>query len=251
MTEEDPIRLLQLTDCHISADPGQYWHGCNPLISLQRICHYINCNETDVTAILATGDLSHDGSVESYHLLASCFRELNGRVYSLPGNHDSVAMHEVLSGIRHFITGNWLIVMLDSSVPGKEAGCLADSEIQYLHDVIDRHPECHVLVAVHHPPQSVGSAWIDAMKIENGDALIHTCTHFPQVHAVITGHVHQAHDIKHDNYRLMTAPSTCHQFLPGAEKFAVDPADPGYRWLELFEDGRIDTGIIRVGELDT
>jgi len=47
----------------------------------------------------------------------------------------------------------------------------------------------------------------------------------------------------------MASPSTCVQFLPKSTAFAVDHAAPGYRWLSLFEDGRIETGVERLDEI--
>ena len=41
-------------------------------------------------------------------------------------------------------------------------------------------------------------------------------------------------------------PSTCVQFKPGSEDFAVDDAAPGYRWFDLHADGRIETAVSRV-----
>ncbi|MNR50293.1 3',5'-cyclic adenosine monophosphate phosphodiesterase CpdA [compost metagenome] len=36
------------------------------------------------------------------------------------------------------------------------------------------------------------------------------------------------------------------QFAPGSEEFQVDSTAPGYRWLRLHADGRLDTGVSRV-----
>ena len=46
--------------------------------------------------------------------------------------------------------------------------------------------------------------------------------------------------------RLLSVPSTCVQFKPHSKDFAVDDVAPGYRWLDLHEDGRIDTEVSRV-----
>ena len=46
--------------------------------------------------------------------------------------------------------------------------------------------------------------------------------------------------------RLLASPSTCVQFAPGSEEFQVDRSAPGYRWLRLHADGRLDTGVSRV-----
>jgi len=48
----------------------------------------------------------------------------------------------------------------------------------------------------------------------------------------------------------MASPSTCVQFAPGSMNFRADDRPPGYRWLELHRDGRIDTGVSRVTDED-
>ena len=50
--------------------------------------------------------------------------------------------------------------------------------------------------------------------------------------------------------RLMGTPSTCMQFEPDAEEFNVDSRPPAYRWLELGDDGSLETGIEWVAEDD-
>jgi Icc protein len=43
--------------------------------------------------------------------------------------------------------------------------------------------------------------------------------------------------------RLLATPSTCAQFLPHSEDFAVDPRPPAYRTLELTPDGTLNTNL--------
>ena len=50
--------------------------------------------------------------------------------------------------------------------------------------------------------------------------------------------------------RLLASPSTCVQFAPGSEEFQVDSEAPGYRWLRLLPDGRLETGVSRVTGID-
>jgi Icc protein len=44
----------------------------------------------------------------------------------------------------------------------------------------------------------------------------------------------------------MASPATCAQFLPRSADFAVDRRPPGYRVLELLEDGAIATEVVWV-----
>ena len=43
--------------------------------------------------------------------------------------------------------------------------------------------------------------------------------------------------------RLMGTPSTCMQFEQEADEFSLDSRPPAYRWLELGDDGSLETGI--------
>ena len=69
---------------------------------------------------------------------------------------------------------------------------------------------------------------------------------FPGVRGVLWGHVHQQVDRRHGAIQLMASPSTCVQFAPGSVGFKSDALPPGYRWLDLHEDGSLHTGVSRV-----
>ena len=63
------------------------------------------------------------------------------------------------------------------------------------------------------------------------------------VRAVICGHVHQASELRRGRVQFWSTPSTCAQFLPKSEFFALDERPPGLRWLELHPDGRVTTRV--------
>ena len=64
--------------------------------------------------------------------------------------------------------------------------------------------------------------------------------------AIAWGHVHQSFDGLRHGVRLLATPSTCAQFLPNADNFAVDRRPPGYRTLELRADGTLLTEVVWV-----
>lgn len=45
--------------------------------------------------------------------------------------------------------------------------------------------------------------------------------------------------------RLLATPSTCVQFKPHCTNFTIDAVAPGWRWLELDEDGAVRTRVQR------
>ena len=100
-------------------------------------------------------------------------------------------------------------------------------------------------MCLHHQPVPVGCEWLDEQMVADARAFFEVLGRFPHVRAVLWGHVHQELDRRKDDLRLLCSPSTCVQFLPGQEDFAVDTLAPGYRWLELEPDGNVRTGVSR------
>jgi 3',5'-cyclic-AMP phosphodiesterase len=87
---------------------------------------------------------------------------------------------------------------------------------------------------------------MDSIGLRNPEALFAVLDRFPQVRAVLWGHVHQEYDQLRNGVRLLASPSTCIQFAPDSVEFKVDSTAPGYRWLRLHADGRLETGVSRV-----
>jgi Icc protein len=94
---------------------------------------------------------------------------------------------------------------------------------------------------MHHHPLPMGSAWLDGVALRDAAAFLEVIDAHPQVRGVLWGHVHQASDRQRGAVRFLSTPSTCSQFLPDSEFFALDGRPPGLRWLMLHPDGGIDT----------
>jgi Icc protein len=92
----------------------------------------------------------------------------------------------------------------------------------------------------------MGSRWIDSVALRNPQALFAVTERYACVRAMVWGHVHQQHDSLRGAVRMLGTPSTCTQFLPHSERFAIDTAPPAYRSLELRADGNIDTAVMQV-----
>ncbi len=99
----------------------------------------------------------------------------------------------------------------------------------------------HVLVCLHHPPVEMRSAWLDRVGLEHADVLMARLANTGRVRAALFGHVHQAYDAVHEGIRIIGTPSTCRQFLPKSDEFAVDDLPPAYRRVELHADGSLTT----------
>ena len=249
--KQKPIYVAQITDTHLYADPRGQLLGLNTRDCLQQVIDLaLSTQAPDL--VVASGDLAHDGSPQAYQHLHRCFSRLDAPIYCLPGNHDeAVALRTNsecgrLFSSRSACIGGWLQLFLDSTVTGSDGGHLAETELDELDATLASHPGLPALVWLHHQPVNIGSRWLDSMAVDNPEAFFKIIDRHPQVRAVIWGHVHQTFEQQRNHVRLLSTPSTCIQFLPNSEKFAVDMIPPGYRWLELYPDGTFTSGVARL-----
>jgi len=246
------LHLLQLTDSHLFADPEGRLLGQNTRRTLDLVLELAQQTCWPVDRILLTGDLVHDESSEGYRFLTERLADLAVPCSCLPGNHDSLNPMEAeleradISLEPNVCCGAWNLVFLDSTVPGEDGGHLGAGQLALLEQALADHPDLHALVCLHHQPVPVGSAWMDTMALDNGEEFFAVIDRHPKVRGVLWGHVHQEFESRRKDVHLLASPSTCFQFLPGSEEFAVDPATPGFRWLNLHSDGRIETGVRRI-----
>lgn len=248
---DSSVLLVQLSDSHLFAEADGKLLGMDTCDSLQRVIEQVMQEQPRIDMILATGDLSQDGTRASYERFRDLSNRLNAPVRWLAGNHDEpMPMQDVCAGTQLLSPvsdlGSWRIIMLDSSIPGAVPGLLADSQLQLLEQALSEAPQRHHLICLHHHPVPIGCKWMDPIGLRNPDALFAILQRHPQARAVLWGHVHQAFDQQQNGLRLLASPSTCVQFAPGSEEFQVGNEAPGYRWLRLHDDGTLETGVSRV-----
>lgn len=250
-----PLRAIQITDCHLGERVGARLLNLDTDRSLASVLNLIRARQSRIDVLLATGDLSDQGSAFAYRRFLHATRDLGQHARWLPGNHDEAATLRKTLGNdarlqRNLLCGNWQIVMLNSAVPGEVGGHLAESELAALRHCLRTAPQQHALICLHHQVLPVGCDWLDAQMVANADAFWALVDEFPQVRAVLSGHVHQQSETRRNEVRVLTSPSTCVQFAPHSSEFRVDTEPPGYRWFDLHDDGAIDTGVERVAAID-
>lgn len=253
--EKDSVLLVQLTDSHLFAEAGGKLLGMDTAASLQRVVDLVLAEQPKVDLVLATGDLSQDGSLESYERFRALSERIDAPARWCPGNHDELEMmRQAANGSDLMLPvldiGTWRVVMLDTLVPGSVYGMLRDDQLALLQQTLSLAPERPHLVCLHHHPVSIGSRWMDSIGLRNREALFEVLDRFSCVKALLWGHIHQEFDDQRRDVRLLATPSTGVQFAPGSEEFQVDTLAPGYRWLRLHADGELETGVSRVVGID-
>jgi Icc protein len=254
------IKVLQITDTHLFAKNTRCLLGLNTEHSLEAVIAAVRAHHLPADLILATGDLAHDSSPAAYKRIFSHLDAFGLPVYCLPGNHDEGQTLQKTLGdglikyTEHAHHGNWHFIFLDSTIADSEGAHLTPAALQALETHLQSAPDKNTLVCLHHQPVPMGSEWLDTMAVDNADDFFAVIDRHPQIRGILWGHVHQEFDGTRNNVKLMSSPSTCIQFLPRSKDFALDTATPGYRWLELHPDGRIETGVERIatvpGEVD-
>ncbi len=248
--QKDPVRVLHLTDPHLFADKRRELRGVNTYDSLTEVIAHHRESGWPADIVLATGDLVQDDSAGAYEHFAALMGELGVPVHCIPGNHDvpDLMRSALADGPFIYCDGveidDWLIVGIDSTAPGRAGGTIRASELERLDADIDASDARHVLVTVHHPPVSMGSRWLDTVGLENGAGLIERVRKSERVRLVLFGHVHQAYDGHENGVAIVGTPSTCRQFKPKSDEFAVDDRPPAYRRLSLHGNGQFDSQLV-------
>jgi Icc protein len=240
------LRILQFTDTHLFRDPQGELRGARTLPTLQACLRHARRRHLPADLVAVTGDLVQDDP-EAYGVLELAFHDLGLPVLLIPGNHDDVAeMRRRLPaplfqvcGTR--VSGRWAVVLLDTSfeVSGRGEGQLGPAALRALDAELTRHRDSHVLVFLHHPPVLLDTAGLDALGLKDSVAFLEVLGRHPNVRGVAFGHAHQSFDLYRGAVRFMCAPATCMQFKPRDPGFVTDDRPPGYRVIDLRDDGGI------------
>jgi len=246
--QQNSIRIIQISDCHVSADPHALYRGQSADKNLAGIVCAVR--KWKPRLVMVTGDVSEDGSRESYERTSGLLSQTGAQVMALPGNHDDV---ELMS--QYFPAGpwdgpyvmeveGWQLILLDSTVSGQVAGSLSPRRLESLQLALHGDDRLHSLVALHHQPVPVGASWIDRYRLESPQQFFEIIDRAPGVRCITWGHVHHDFRMQRKGCTLLGSPSSVANSLPGTEQFSLDPAGPSCRWLELSADGGMETGIL-------
>jgi len=245
------LRLLQLTDSHLYGSESGSLRGIKTLPALEATLAHAQGRDWPPHALLVTGDIVNDDP-GGYRHFRRVLGAIGAPVLCIPGNHDEpLAMKHELHGEPfvlggHVDLGVWRIVLLNSRVAGSAGGSLGEDDLAELEQALASAAGRHCLVCLHHHPIDMGSRWLDGVGLANAAQFLQTIDRHGHVRAILWGHVHQSYEGERHGVRLLATPSTCTQFLPGADEFALDERPPGYRRLELLADGSVLTEVVWV-----
>jgi Icc protein len=251
------MTVLQMSDLHLMRLREATLHGVPTAESFRLVLQRARAEVPDPARVVLTGDLSHQETDAGYVLLKELLGDWNERTLFIPGNHDSrVALRSVfgLTGtpaeevLFCDRVGNWILVGLDTQIPGVEGGRISATSIERLRTLLAVSAECNVVLFMHHPPISVNSTWIDEIGLSDASELEIVLRGHNNIRCIFCGHVHQVFRGLLAAVPVLTAPSTAFQFKPETAAMEFDNLSPGFRVIEMKEDS-FTTRIVRLGEL--
>ncbi len=243
------IRIIQITDTHISADEDALFAGVKTSGTLASVIEDIRLR-ADPDMVIVTGDLVNTPSIAAYEKLAQLLKPIRAPVFCLPGNHDEPAMMHAhlndgaISTAKYLTSASWVIILLDTHQTGRDGGFLSASELAFLQQALEQSRDQYKLICLHHHPVSIDCPWMDEMGLQNRHAFFDVLDRDKNVRGVIWGHIHQEFARSRNAIHLLGSPSTCVQFTPRSLESQVDNKPPAWRKLTLNHDGSIETNVM-------
>ncbi|MFO1019105.1 MAG: phosphodiesterase [Planctomycetales bacterium] len=250
------LRVVQISDLHLFADPDGELKGLKPQAGVTAVLGTIQQRLPVIDQLISTGDHTHDELPATYQRLRGMLQPWLKTFHLLPGNHDERPVIREVFGefcpagterIRFsFEAGGWLFLGLDSHVPGELYGEVGEEQWKWLEAELSRDATKPTAIFLHHPPLPIGSPWMDKIGLRDAEELTEILLRYRQVKFVSHGHIHQEFNGTCEGVPVMSCPSSAIQFRPRTEELEVDTLGPGFRVFELETDGAWRTEVIRV-----
>ncbi len=87
--------------------------------------------------------------------------------------------------------GETVLLCLDTLIPGNDAGILCTERLGWLEQQLLAAKGRPVVVAMHHPPLTLGLGVLDQDMLQNGLQVLELLARFPNVVQILAGHVHR------------------------------------------------------------
>jgi len=247
-------RVVQLTDCHLFADPAGALRGVATWRRFEAVLRDLRLRMSDCDLLVVSGDTAHDEALATYQAVRQALGDWAPHLRIIPGNHDDRAslrrvFPESCRGSDGRVTftvrwTDWQVIGLDSQQPGELPGLLGEEQLAWLHDQIEAAPGLSTLLFLHHPPIAVQCPWLDAIGLQDAADLEVLLKRHSQVRLIGCGHVHQEMSASLAGGVVFTTPAVGPQFRPRTAKLEIDPQPPAYRVIELLPDGRWSTQVL-------
>ena len=249
MTEA--LRILHLSDTHLYGDGRLHYGIVDTLAGLDRVLARAGSLER-VDAVVASGDLSDDGTADSYRRLKGTIEpwaaERGAAVVYAMGNHDLRDGFEEVLGARETAISvrGFRIVTVDTSVPRAGYGAVDAGQLDRLREVLATPAEHGTVVVLHHPPVPPTTVLFDTLRFVDPEPLLEVCS-AGDVRVILAGHYHHGLVTQAGaaGIPVVVAPAvanTTDVLWPPPRERAVRGA--GFAWVQVPVDGPVRAHLI-------
>jgi len=192
----DPLRILHLSDTHLYGDGRLHYGLVDTLAALDRVLARAGELEA-VDLVIASGDLSDDGSAASYRLLRERLEpwaaERDAVVAYAMGNHDLPDAFEEVLGARETESevGGFRVVTVDTTVARAGYGRVDGARLERLRATLSAPSANGTVVVLHHPPVPPSTGLFDTLRLVDPQPLLDVCA-ASDVRLILAGHYHHA-----------------------------------------------------------
>ena len=227
-------RILQITDPHLVAPGARALGRIDTATGLRHAVATLLDQLprlAPVDAVVFTGDLTDLGEPEAYAQFLEIIAPLPLPWFAVPGNHDArEVMRQAFggcdwmpaSGPLHWWRdiGGLRLIGLDTHVPGGHHGSLSEDGVAFLGDALASAAGRPVLIALHHPPMTIGIDEMDRDNLRNAARIAPLIAGYEGELRLICGHVHRTIFGRFAGRDCVTSGASTHQVLldlqPGA-----------------------------------
>ena len=247
--------LIQLSDLHL-VPPGKLTSkvlDTNAILE-ETINEILSKKDYfgQIDGLVVTGDVSDDGSMESYLSAYEKLSKLNVPILVIPGNHDlrdpmRKVFHENVQFSKNSSQFDWvfkfdetLIIGLDTLVEGENFGFLEEKSLDFLSHKLSNNSGSDLVLLIHHPPIKTGIYFMDKIGLTNTSDLSECLKATNRPIKILCGHVHGVYHGLLGIHPVVSAPSICSAFEFNRQEFApvgFNKGPTGYAYLETSSNG--------------
>ena len=248
-------KLIQLSDLHL-VSPGKLTSkvlDTNAILE-ETINEILSKKDYfgQIDGLVVTGDISDDGSMESYLSAYQKLSKLNVPILVIPGNHDlrdpmREVFHENVQFSKNSSQFDWvfkfdetLIIGLDTLVEGENFGFLEEKSLDFLSHQLSNNSGSDLVLLIHHPPIKTGIYFMDKIGLTNTSDLSECLKATNRPIKILCGHVHGVYHGLLGIHPVVSAPSICSAFEFNRKEFApvgFNRGPTGYAYLETSSNG--------------
>jgi len=248
------LTIAHFTDCHLFAQNNGEYFSVNTSQALKLTLKDIKTKKPDLA--IFGGDLTQDHTIASYERFVDLIQseQLDFPVFWLPGNHDELDMFATafkdqsnLLNHKCIDTAHFQILLLNSKSE-TPSGFIKSTELIEIKKLINDSDKPSIIFAHHHP--LVVDGYIDKHILKNGDQLLTQLSDTGKVSLYIHGHVHNEYQTSYLDIDICATPATSIQFKKNTTDWQQENLGPGYRLININEQGELTTQVIWIKSSD-